>query len=104
MSEPTEAEIEAAAQVMRREITSSVRPWNNLDDGQKHLWCRRAKLVLEAAARVRAEKAEAMVRTAIDVAWGYALEDGSVPSTAIQDKIIARVRASPPPQPEAEHK
>lgn len=32
-------------------------------------------------------------RKIIDQAWGEALEDGSVPSTKLQDKIIAAVDA-----------
>jgi hypothetical protein len=40
------------------------------------------------------QDAEWMLRKAIDVTWGYALEDGSVPSTKIQGKIIATVRAA----------
>ena len=36
---------------------------------------------------------EFLVRKVIDVTWGYALEDGSVPSTDIQNKIIARLNA-----------
>ena len=47
------------------------------------------------------QDAERMLRKAIDVTWGYALEDGSVPSTKIQDKIIATVRAAPGATPAA---
>ena len=36
---------------------------------------------------------EFLVRKVIDVTWGMALEDGSVPSTDIQNKIIARLNA-----------
>jgi hypothetical protein len=36
---------------------------------------------------------EMHVRRIIDVTWGIALEDGSVPSTDIQNKIIARLNA-----------
>lgn len=42
-----------------------------------------------------------MLRAAIDEAWGIALEDGSVPSTKIQDKIIAAARAAVSPTPPA---
>lgn len=40
----------------------------------------------------------AMARRAIDIAWGRALEDGSVPSSKIVDEIIGAARglALPP--------
>ncbi len=34
-----------------------------------------------------------LLRAAIDATWGEALENSSVPSTKIQDKIIATIRA-----------
>lgn len=35
---------------------------------------------------------EETMRSVIDATWGEALEDGSVPSTKLQDKILAAVR------------
>lgn len=40
---------------------------------------------------------EMMLREAIDQAWGEALEDGSVPSTKLQNKIMAAIRLASSP-------
>ncbi len=36
------------------------------------------------------------IRKLIDITWGYALQDGSVPSSKVQDKLIALLRLSSP--------
>lgn len=37
---------------------------------------------------------EAFLRTLIDLTWGEAMEDRSVPSTKIQTRLIERARAA----------
>lgn len=45
------------------------------------------------ALRAEIERLRARERKIIDETWGEALEDGSMPSTKLQDKIIAAVDA-----------
>lgn len=50
---------------------------------------------------VEIERLRARERRIIDETWGEALMDGSVPSTKIQDKILARINAADQQQPGA---
>lgn len=53
----------------------------------------------EAERDAMREREDKLLRAVIDETWGQALEDGSVPSTKLQDKIIAVVRAPLAPSP-----
>jgi hypothetical protein len=43
------------------------------------------------------DKVEELLHKVVDLTWGYAMEDGSVPLTKTADTIIATARASQSP-------
>jgi hypothetical protein len=58
--------------------------------GHALIWKQRYVAAQAEIERLRADR-ESYARRVIDETWGEALEDGSVPSTKLQDKILAAV-------------
>ena len=56
--------------------------------------------MLASETRDLAAHIDILLRKVIDQTWGEALEDGSVPSTKLQDKIIEAVGHQQSPNPE----